>query len=54
MTEKCTHVLAQIAAKSHRYLLNQNKTDQYTVTSVSQNTKNQDFRKDTKSDQSFN
>lgn len=48
MTKKCTHALAQTVAKHQRYLLNQNQTDQFIAKNVYQNTKNQDFKKDTK------
>gem|GEM_PF-3659994 len=48
MTKKCIHAHAQTAARHHRYLLNQNQTDQFIAESVYQNTKNQDFKKDTK------
>jgi hypothetical protein len=53
MTEKCTHVLAQTVAKKQRYLFNQNRTDQSTVKSVSQNTRNQDFKEDFKINRSL-
>jgi len=48
LKEKCTHVLAQTVANHQRYLLSQNQTDQFIVRNVCQNTKNQDFKKDTK------